>query len=223
MDDDIKKNIAKTGTATVGIVCKDGIVLGADKRMVFGESYFIGHKRVDKIFKIADNIVVTTAGNVSDIQLIVKLTRAELKLKAIRTRALPNVKEAANLFASILYQNIRKLSPIVAVTHFIIGGKDSKGFSLYDAAPDGAVNIHKDYTTSGGYGSLMVYGILENEWKEDLSIEEGKKLAIKVLATAIKRDASVGEPFNIVVIDSKGVGKIEEVKIFQEEKKESRK
>lgn len=220
MDDDIQKNIAKTGTATVGIVCKDGLVLGADKRMVLGESYFIGHKRVDKIHKIADNIIVTTAGNVSDIQLVVKLTRAELKLKAIKTKTLPTVKEAANLFASILYQNIRKFSPIIAITHFIIGGKDSEGFSLYDASPDGAVNMHKDYTATGAYGSIMAYGILENEWRKDLTIEEGKKLAVKVLITAIKRDASVGEPLDIVVIDDKGVGPIEEAKLLSEGEKE---
>lgn len=218
MDDDIKKNIPKMGTITVGVVCKDCIVLGADQR-VTGEM-FIVHKRAKKLFKLIDNIAITTAGQpVSDVQFVLKLTRAELKLKTIRTKALPDVKEAANLFASIIYQNIRKLSLLIAITHFIVGGKDSTGFHLYEASPDGSVLEHEDYVTAGAYGSIMGYGILENEWKQGLTVEEGKKLVLKVLSTSVKRDASTGEPFNVAVIDDRGVGEIEEVKISPEEKK----
>ncbi len=214
MDEEIKKNLMK-GTTTVGIVCKDGIVMAADKRAVLGESYFIAHKEERKIYKITDNIAVTTAGMVSDIQLIVKLTKAELKLKTIRTKTIPLVKEAANLFAGILYQNIRKLSPIPGITAFIIGGKDSSGFSLYEISPDGSIGEHKNFVSTGAYGSIVAYGILENEWKKGMSIEEGKKLVLKVVNTAIKRDASVGEGIDVVVVDKRGVGKIEEGKLEQ--------
>ncbi len=208
--DELKKIIKKTGTATVGIVCKDGIVLAADKRAVAGDSYFIAHKRENKIYKIIENIVITTAGTVSDIQLIIKLTKAELKLKEVRTRMLPSVREAANLFASIVYENIRKFSPIVGISHFLLGGKDSEGFSLYEIYPDGSVTQHNNYLTSGAYGSIMGYGILENEWHEGMNIEEGKELALKIIRTAIKRDASVGEGINYVIIDKKGVSEIKE-------------
>ena len=204
--DSEKLNIVKTGTTTIGIICKEGIVLAADKRAT--SDHFISDKNVQKVIKLADNIAVTIAGGVSDIQMVLKLTKAELELKRIRTKHLPTVKEAANLFAGIVYQNIRKFSTIIGVSHFIIGGVDSDGFSLYDVAPDGAVSKKDDYATSGAYGAIMAYSTLENEWKPNLPIEEGKRMALSVLRTAVKRDASVGNGINLVVIDKKGVGEI---------------
>jgi proteasome beta subunit len=208
--EDLEKSIIKTGTTTVGIVCKDGIVMAADKRAT--ADFFIAHKDTMKVFKITDNIAITVAGVVSDIQMIIKLTKAELKLKSVRTKMLPTVKEAANLFASIAYQNIRKFSPIVGIAAFIIGGKDSDGYSLYEVGPDGSIQKISNYVTTGAYGSFIAYGILENEWKPNLSIEEGKKMAIKVIFTAIKRDASVGEGANMIIIDEKGVSEVKEEK-----------
>jgi proteasome beta subunit len=67
----MNQDIVKKGTTTVGIMCKDGIVMAADKRAVLGMS-IIGDKKVDKVFKIADNLAVTIAGTVSDAQLITK-------------------------------------------------------------------------------------------------------------------------------------------------------
>ena len=89
----------KTGTTTVGLVCKDGIVLAADKRATSGN--LIVTKYVDKILEVYNGMAVTTAGTVSDIQLMTKLIKAELSLKAVRTDTTPNVKEAANLLAGL--------------------------------------------------------------------------------------------------------------------------
>lgn len=203
--------IPKTGTCTVGVVCKDGLVLAADQRMSGGEGLIFG--KVKKVFKMTDNIVITTAGNVSDIQFVMKLAKAELELRRIKTKKLPTVREAANLFATICYQNIRKFSTIVGISHFILGGKDAGGFALYDITPDGSVIEEKKFATSGAYGSIIGLGLLDNEWKPGLSLEEGKKLALKVINTAIKRDATVGEGINFIFIDKNGVGDIKEEKI----------
>ena len=92
----------KTGTTTLGIICKDGIVLAADKRATAGN--FIVTKKTDKIFEVFDGIAVTMAGTVSDAQLLVKLIRAELKLKEVRTGRNPTVKESANLLAGMGYE-----------------------------------------------------------------------------------------------------------------------
>ena len=73
------------GTTTVGIVCKDGIVLVADKRASAG--YRIVDKKAEKLHRIADNMAVAMAGLVSDAQLIIKLARSELMLKKIRSDA----------------------------------------------------------------------------------------------------------------------------------------
>ena len=69
----------KTGTTTVGLVAKDCIVLAADKRATAG--HFIAGKKVDKVLPVSDSMAVTTAGSVSDIQLLVKLIEEVGKAK----------------------------------------------------------------------------------------------------------------------------------------------
>jgi len=85
----------KTGTTTVGIVCKDGIVLGSDTRATAGN--MIANKRTRKIHKISDDMAVTWAGTVSDLQLINKLIRAELKLKSLQTKSIRLDMDGLNL------------------------------------------------------------------------------------------------------------------------------
>jgi len=207
-----KINVAKTGTCTVGIACKDALILVADKRGSAGEGLILD-KSAKKIFILTENIAVTVAGTVSDIQMVLKLAKAELELKRIKTKKFPTVKEAANLFAAIVYQNIRKFSPILGISAFILGGKDSSGVSLYEVHPDGTVTEQKKFATTGAYGSIIGLGLLDNEWKPNMSVEEGKKLALKVVNTAIRRDATVGEGIDVVVIDKSGVSEIKEEKI----------
>ncbi|MBN2454386.1 proteasome subunit beta, partial [Candidatus Woesearchaeota archaeon] len=131
------ENVMKTGTTTIGILCRDGIVLAADKRATMGN--FIADKKSDKIYQIDDKLALTTAGTVSDIQLLTKLIKAELKLKEVRTGRKPSVKEAANLLSGMIYSNIRKFSLIPGLSHFILGGVDDSGTRIYDLFVDGSL------------------------------------------------------------------------------------
>ena len=120
----------KKGTTTVGIVCKDGIVIGAEKRATVGN--FIADKNAEKIVNISDKMILTTAGTVSDAQLLVKLVRAEIKLKDIRTGRESTVSEVANLLGGMVYGNIRRPSMIPGITQFLLAGSDSTCEYLYD-------------------------------------------------------------------------------------------
>ena len=214
MDEELKKSIVKTGTTTIGLVCKDGIVLAADKRATLGNGIFIGHKKIDKILPITNKISVTTAGSVSDIQLIVKLTKAELRLKKMRTKMEPSVKGTSSLFGMLVYENIRKFSPILGVTAFLIGGIDEKGFALFEVSPDGSALEHKDFVSTGS-GMVVAYGVLEDAYREGLSIDEGVKLIVKALTAAMQRDTPTGSGLDVVVIDGSGSRKVIEEEVKQ--------
>ncbi|MBL7054549.1 proteasome subunit beta [Candidatus Woesearchaeota archaeon] len=194
----------KTGTTTVALVCKDGIILAADKRATSGN--LISHKKFEKIIKITDKIAVTVAGTVSDVQLLTKLVRAELKLKDIRTDRESNVREAANLLASMVYNNIRKLSLIPGISHFLVGGSDPSGIYLFDLAPDGSIVEVDDFVSSGS-GSVMAYGVLETLYKKGISVDEGVKLAVKCINAAILRDSASGNGIDVFTITQEGIKK----------------
>ncbi len=195
----------KKGTTTVGIVCRDGIVVAAEKRATIGS--FIADKNAEKIVNITDKMVLTTAGTVSDAQLLVKLIRAELKLKQVRTNHESTLKEAANLLGGMIYSNIRKFSAIPGITQFLLSGLDTKGVHLYDLFVDGSVMEITDYVSSGS-GSIVVYGILEALYKKEISVREASDLAVRAISAAIQRDSGSGNGIVVYTITKDGVRKV---------------
>jgi proteasome beta subunit len=201
MGDD--KNYLK-GTTTVGIVCKDGIILGADMRATAGN--LIVNKETEKVIKITDNIIVTMAGTVSDAQLLCKYLSAELNLMKIRNNHEPTVREAANLMASFVYGNIRKMSMIPGVAHFLMAGKDRTGYYLFDIFADGSLTEEDKYVTSGS-GSVFALGVLESTYKENMSVNEGVELVHKSINAALQRDTYSGNGINIFTVTKNGIVK----------------
>ncbi|MBI2575544.1 proteasome subunit beta [Candidatus Woesearchaeota archaeon] len=192
----------KKGTTTVGIVCKDGVILGADKRATAGS--LIVDKKSQKIFKITDKMAITMAGTVSDAQLLYKLIKAELKLKQFRTEREPSVKESANLLAGMIYSNIRKFSIIPGISHFLLAGADSEGIHLYDLFADGSITEIDDYVSTGS-GSVMAYGVLEVMYRKELTLKEALPIAIKAINSAMSRDTYTGEGIDVVSVTGEGI------------------
>jgi proteasome beta subunit len=206
----MKENeVLNTGTTTVGLMCKDCVVLAADKRATAGN--FIASKNVNKVIPINDRMALTMSGVVSDLQLLIKLLKAELKLKSIRVDREPSVKEAANLMTNIVYNNVRKFSVIPGITHFLLGGFDSST-QLYDLYADGSITEIDDFVSSGS-GSVIAYGVLEANYKKDLSEAEGVELAVKSVNAALQRDSASGEGIDVYVINKAGVKKAASKKV----------
>ncbi|MBN1376856.1 proteasome subunit beta [Candidatus Woesearchaeota archaeon] len=205
----MSENSLKTGTTTLGIKCSEGIILAADKRATAGN--FIASKEAEKIIPINDKMAVTTAGTVSDVQMLVKGLRGELKLKSLKSGRMLTTKEAANLLAGMVYYNIRKMSMIPGISHFLFAGNDKYENHLYEIYPDGSMNEVKDFVASGS-GSPMVYGLLESEYKENMSKTEAKDMALKAINSALKRDSASGNGIDMVLINKDGIQRLVENK-----------
>ena len=195
------ENEVQKGTTTVGLVCKDGIILAADKRATAG---FVVNKKTQKIHKITDTMAVTMAGLVSDAQLLVKLIKAEVKLKDLVTLRTSTVKETANLLAGMLYMNLRKMSMVPGIVSFLLGGSDAEGNHLYDLGIDGSVTEVDDYVSDGS-GSVFAIGALETLYRKGMTVDEGVKLAVKAINAALQRDTATGNGIDVIVISDKGV------------------
>ncbi len=183
------------GTTTVGIVCNDGVVLAADMRATIGN--MVMSKNVTKIFQIDEHLALAGAGNVGDILSLVRMLRAETKLYRARVGREMSVKALATLTANIL--NGTKYFPYFG--WFLIGGYDEKP-NLYSV--DMAGGMTEDKYVSAGSGMEFAYAVLENEYKEDMSVDEGVKLAVKAINTAIKRDVFTGDGILVVKITKEG-------------------
>ncbi|MEK6964153.1 MAG: proteasome subunit beta [Nanoarchaeota archaeon] len=194
--------VLKTGTTTLGLVCKDLILLATDKRATAGD--MIVQKNAQKLHQLAENIAVTIAGSVSDVQVLIKLIRAELKLKEVRIGRKATVKEAANLLSNYVYSNIRSFSIIPGITHFLLAGFDESGLHLYDIFPDGSVTEIADYVSSGS-GSVFVYGCLETNYKKGMDEKEAIELATRSVNASLQRDTNSGNGLDIWAVDKNGI------------------
>lgn len=202
MEEKDKEKLVKTGTTTVGIVCTDGIVLAADKRASAG--YLVANKKEKKLIKIADKMAVTIAGLVSDAQLLSKLIKAEIKLKDIQTGRDTTTREAANLLAGLLYQNIRKMSMVPGIVGFLLAGFDKEGPHLYELGVDGSVTKLDDFASDGS-GSVFALGVLETLYQKGINVDEAQKLAVKAISAALKRDLATGNGIDVLKVTKDGV------------------
>lgn len=198
----------KTGTTLVGIVAKDGIVIAADRRASLG-GRIVAKKDEHKVDQLTDNIAVAWAGNVSDIQMNFKVIKAQLKLLQLRRGKQVDTREAANLLAGMLFGNLRRSYMFPSVAAFLVGGFDSEGGSLYSADPDGTLMKYKDYTSDGS-GMYFALGVLEANYKPNMSVNDAVKLAMQAVQAAIERDTASGNGIDILTITKNGVEKVYE-------------
>jgi proteasome beta subunit len=185
------------GATTIGIVCKDGVILAAERRVTYG--YFVMSKSGKKVFKIADKIGAACAGIVADMQILTREVAAYLNLYSYEREQSVTVRTAAKLMGSMLFE--RRYFPYLTQT--IVGGIDEGGPRLFVLDPLGSV-IEDKYTAVGS-GSEIAMGLLEIEFKEGLSIEEAKGLARKAVKAASARDIGSGEGLDMLIITNNGV------------------
>jgi proteasome beta subunit len=191
------------GATTVGIVCKDGVILAAERRVTYG--YFVMSKSGKKVFKIAEKIGAACAGIVADMQILTREVGAYLNLYTYEREQSVMVHTAAKLMGSMLFE--RRYFPYITQT--IVGGIDEGGARLFVLDPLGSVI--EDKFTAVGSGSEIAMGLLETEFKEGMSIEEGKGLARKAVKAASARDIGSGEGLDMLVITNTGIREEQEL------------
>ncbi len=187
----------KTGTTTVGLSCKDAVILGADKRATM--AYFVASKTAEKLHRIQDHLWMTIAGSVADAQYLIDILKAEASIYQLKEEKPIPIKTAGKILSNILYQN--KMFPFQI--GLILGGvTSSEGPILLDIGAYGS--ILPDKYIAIGSGQNFSYGVLEAKFKDNLSVEQGKKIVIQAVTSSIIRDMASGNGIDIAVIKIKG-------------------
>ncbi|MCX6667171.1 MAG: archaeal proteasome endopeptidase complex subunit beta [Euryarchaeota archaeon] len=199
------EDVKKTGTTTLGMVCKDGVVIATEKRATMGT--LIAHKNTQKLYKIDEHLALATAGLVGDLQVLARYLNAEANLYRLKREARMPVKSAATLMSNILNQ--RKFYPYYV--QLILGGYDGTGGHVYSL--DAAGGAIPDKYTSAGSGSPYVFGVLEDNYRDDMTANEGVDLAVRAITAAMNRDSASGGMINVAVINEDGFKEIPEDEI----------
>ena len=207
MDAELKKSILKTGTTILGIVCKDGVVMAADRQITMGN--IVHNKNAEKVFAINNYLVFAGCGVAGDIQRVPRFISAELKLKELKSRSRPTIKQAANLLFQIAYSGIRQPSVMPQQVGSLLAGFNEDGsIELYAIEAFGSINKVTDYDASQGSGMPYVLGLLERQYKKDMTIEQGIELAKEALKSSTQRDVGSGYGIDVFTITKEGIKKV---------------
>jgi proteasome beta subunit len=185
------------GATTIGVVCRDGVILASEKRVAYG--YLIVSKGGKKVFRITGQIGAACAGLVSDMQILVREVEAQANLFGMDVGRRISVRSAAKLMANILFN--RRYAPLITQT--IIAGLDEEGPSLYVLDVLGSV-IPDKYAVVGS-GTEIAVGVLEEGYKEEMKLKDAKELVTRAIKSAISRDIMSGDGIDFLIITKEGI------------------
>jgi proteasome alpha subunit len=189
------KKTVKQGSTAIGIACKDGVILVTDKRLI---DELIVPEATEKIWQIDEHIAATAAGILSDARVLID--RAQLRAQQHRVTydgpvdVLTVVKDICDL-KQICTQSAG-LRPF-GVSLLVAGIDEDGSIKLFETDPTGIFFQYKAVVI--GEGETEVEEILHKQYKEDMSIEEGLRLAMKALLKALG-DNFTAERIDIAVI-----------------------
>jgi proteasome beta subunit len=185
------------GATTIGLVFSDGVILASEKRVSYGT--MIMSKTGKKIFRIADRIGAACAGLVSDMQVLVREVEAYAKLFEFDAKRPVLVKSAAKVMSNVLFS--RRLIPLITQT--IIGGMDDDGPSIY--VLDVLGSVLPDKYAAVGSGAQIAIGVLEDGYKEGMSLQDAKELMLRAIKSAVSRDVMSGDGVDFMTITKEGI------------------
>jgi proteasome beta subunit len=185
------------GATTIGMVCSDGVILASEKRVSYG--YLIVSKGGKKVFKLTENIGAACAGLVSDMQILTREMEAYSSLFSLDVGRPISVRSAAKLMSNLLFN--RRLAPLITQT--IVGGTDEEGPSIY--VLDVLGSVIPDKYAAVGSGTEIAIGVLEEGYKEDITVKEGRELIGKAMKSAISRDIMSGDGIDFLTITKAGI------------------
>lgn len=185
------------GATVVGLVCRDGVVLAAEKRVSWGR--MVMSRSGKKVFKVTPNMGLAFAGLVSDMQALTREATAYANLFRLENNRPIMVKAMAKLISNMLFQ--RRLMPLLMET--LVGGVDMDGPALFSMDPVGSL-IPDKFITAGS-GAPIAMGLLEAQYSEEIDLEAGSDLALNAIRSAVARDVASGDGVDMLLIKAEGI------------------
>ena len=183
------------GATAVGVTFDGGIVLASEKRIAFGN--FLVSKSSKKTFSITSKVGATCAGLVADMQILSLQISALAKIRKMDLKRDVPPNTVAKMMSNMMYE--RRYFPLL--TQVIVGGVVGKPV-MYTLDPLGSV-LPDEYAAVGT-GAEMALGVLDPQFKPNMTKEKAVDLAKRAVQSAALRDAASGDGIDMLVITEDG-------------------
>jgi len=177
------------GATAVGISFDSGVVLASEKRVSYGN--FVVNKNTKKTFPVTDKVGAACAGMIADMQILVRQVGALAKIRKLETRRNVPPNSIAKMMSVIMFE--RRFFPLL--TQVIVGGIDNKP-QIYTLDPLGSV-LPDEYAAVGS-GAEMALGVMDGEFRANMSEQSAKELAVKAIKSSIQRDSASGDGIDVL-------------------------
>jgi len=185
------------GTTTLACLFKEGVLVAVDSRSSMGS--YIGSGSVEKVIPISKYLLGTMAGGAADCSFWERNLANQCRVHQLREGKRITTAAASKLLANVVY-NYRGYG--LSMGTMIAGWDETKGPQLYYVDSDGT--RLKGNMFSVGSGATYAYGVLDNEYKYDMSVKEAVELGKRAIYHATHRDAYSGGTINVYVIEKTG-------------------
>jgi len=183
------------GATAVGITFDGGVVFASEKRIAYGN--FLVSKNTKKTYTLTDKVGTSVAGLVADMQILVLQIKALAKIRKMELKRDVPQNSIAKMMSNMMYE--RRFFPLL--TQVIVGGVVGKP-SIFTLDPLGSV-LPDDYAAVGT-GAEMALGVLDHQFKPNLTEKEATELAIKSVKAATMRDSFSGDGIDVLVMTKQG-------------------
>ncbi|RNE97636.1 proteasome beta 5 subunit [Trypanosoma rangeli] len=180
----IPKIDMKKGTTTLGFHFDGGIIIAVDSRASSGQ--YISSQTVMKVLEINEYLLGTMAGGAADCQYWERVLGMECRLWELRNNCRISVAAASKILANITY-SYRNHGLSMGT---MVAGWDQFGPSLYYVDDKGTRVKHELFSV--GSGSIYAYGVLDQGYRKDLTVEQACDLARRSIFHATYRDGASG-------------------------------
>ncbi|XP_043702564.1 proteasome subunit beta type-5-like [Telopea speciosissima] len=188
------------GTTTLAFIFKEGVMVAADSRASMGG--YISSQSVKKIIEINPYMLGTMAGGAADCQFWHRNLGIKCRLHELANKRRISVAGASKLLANILY-SYRGMGLSVGT---MIAGWDETGPGLFYVDSEGG--RLKGTRFSVGSGSPYAYGVMDNGYRYDMTVEEAAELARRSIYHATFRDGASGGVASVYYVGPNGWKKL---------------
>ncbi|MDO8517315.1 MAG: archaeal proteasome endopeptidase complex subunit alpha [Nanoarchaeota archaeon] len=184
----------RLGSASIGIVCKDGVVIVSDRRtrdkLVIGES-------ANKIYEVDEHIMATASGIISDARVLIEKARVISQQHRVTYDSEPNTESIVKEIADIKQQFTQYGGGRPFGVALMVAGFNSKP-ELFTTDVTG--NYLEYHANAIGENDEKLKEKLREKYNENLTLNEGMKLALSIFKETLKEDFNISR-FDICIID----------------------
>lgn len=169
------------GRTIIGISCPEGVVIGAEERV---ESRLQDPDFSQKVYEVDEHLGAVVVGISSDARILIDEARVYAQSNRLMYDEAIDVEIVTRRIGDVmqLYTQHAGVRPFgVSV---IFGGVDKVGPRLFTTDPGGSYRPYK--AVAIGIGKEPVDSILEQEYREDSTLVDAAKLAVKCLVKSLQ-------------------------------------